>query len=79
MHDGCNGSFDDGKQVLEKVRMMGFSTGILPVPAQFYCECGDELLMDTFEYKCPNCGMVYAVTPCHAFEVDNIQAAGKDV
>jgi hypothetical protein len=34
--------------------------------------------MDTFEYKCPKCGMVYGVTPCHAFDVNNIMPAGKD-
>ena len=25
MHDGCSGKFDDGMQVLAKLRMMGFS------------------------------------------------------
>jgi Zn finger protein HypA/HybF involved in hydrogenase expression len=79
MHDGCSGTFDNGLQVLEKVRMMGFSMGMMPVPAQFTCECGQPLMMDTFEYQCPICGMVYAVTPCHAFDVENIQAAGKNV
>ncbi len=78
MHSGCSGSFDDGKQVVDKLRMMGFSEGLMPVPAEFDCECGMELVMETFEFKCPSCGMVYGVTPCHAFDVDNIKSAGKD-
>jgi len=79
MHDGCSGTFEDGRQVLEKVRMMGFATGMMPVPAQFKCDCGKEIIMDTFEYHCDSCGMVFAVTPCHAFDVENIQKAGKDL
>jgi hypothetical protein len=31
MHDGCGGCFDNGKQVADKVRMMGFDRS--PVPA----------------------------------------------
>ena len=38
MHSGCSGSFDDGKQVVDKLRMMGFSEGLMPVPAEFDCE-----------------------------------------
>ena len=26
MHDGCTGSFGDGKQVVDKIRTMGFNT-----------------------------------------------------
>ena len=29
MHDGCSGKFDDGMQVLAKLRMMGFSKLVL--------------------------------------------------
>ena len=25
MHDGCSGKFENGKQVVEKLRMMGFN------------------------------------------------------
>ena len=78
MHEGCSGSFEDGKQVVNKLRMMGFSSGAMPIPATFTCECGEELYMDTFEYKCPKCSMVYGVTPCHAFDVENIKSAGID-
>ena len=78
MHSGCSGKFDDGKQIADKLRMMGFSDGLMPVPAEFDCECGMELVMDTFEFTCPSCGLVYAVNHCHAFDVENIKSAGKD-
>ena len=69
---------NDGIEVVEKLRMMGFSNKPMPVPAVFTCkECNTEIVMDTFEYECPHCGMVYAVTPCHAFDVANILSAGK--
>lgn len=80
MHDGCSGKFENGMQVLQKVRMMGFSTGYLPMPMTISCsDCGKDVEMVTFESVCPHCGMVYAVTPCHAFDPDNIMPAGKEV
>jgi len=79
MHDGCSGSFEDGKQVVDKVRMMGFNVQAMPVAAVFDCHnCGEQITMVTMEYKCPHCGMVYGVTPCHAFDIENIMAAGID-
>ena len=52
---------------------------LMPIPAQFICEeCNNEITMDTFEYKCPHCRTIYAVTPCHAFDVENIMCAGKE-
>ena len=58
--------------------MMGFNEQLMPIPAQFTCrECNNEIAMDTFEYKCPHCGTIYAVTPCHAFDVENIMCAGE--
>ncbi len=76
MHDGCSGSFTDGKQVLEKIRIMGFSEGLVPMPLPIKCNCGKEFQMTTFEAKCPYCNMTYAVTPCHAFDPDNVMQAG---
>lgn len=78
MHDGCSGKFENGKQVVDKVRMMGFSEGAMPMNISFVCDCENEIEMDTFVFKCPHCGMVYGVTPCHAFDPDNIMMAGKD-
>lgn len=79
MHEGCSGSFENGKQVVDKVRMMGFATQPMPMPMQIHCkECDNDFEMVTFEDKCPDCGMVYGVTPCHAFDPDNVMAAGKN-
>ena len=78
MHAGCSGKFDDGMQVLAKLRMMGFSKQDMPFPMTFTCkECGKEITMTTFEYECPHCSMIYAITPCNAFDVENILTAGK--
>jgi len=76
MHDGCSGSFENGKQVVDKVRMMGFSEQPMPMPLEMDCECGEHFEMENFEDNCPKCGMVYGVTPCHAFDAGNVQAAG---
>lgn len=79
MHDGCSGKFENGKQVVAKLRMMGFNEQLMPVPAHLTCEnCNNEIVMDTFEYKCPHCNTIYAVTPCHAFDISNIMCAGKE-
>lgn len=78
MHEGCSGNFLNGKEVVDKVRMMGFDKQYMPVPLNVKCQCGNHFLMETFEGKCPECNMVYGVTPCHAFDVDNIMAAGVD-
>lgn len=76
-HEGCTGSFENGQQIVAKVRMMGFSMQFLPVPLEKKCECGDTFEMVTFEDKCPSCGMTFAVTPCHAHDPENVMAAGK--
>lgn len=77
MHDGCSGSFDSGKQVVDKVRMMGFSEQFMPLPLQVPCgNCEKTFEMSTFEAKCPECGSVHAVTPCHAFDPANVMSGG---
>ena len=79
MHDGCSGSFQDGKQVVDKVRAMGFNIQPMPVPLEIKCvECDQVFEMEKFEDKCPNCNMVYGVTPCHSDDPANVQAAGKN-
>jgi len=79
MHDGCAGSFENGKQVVDKVRQMGFAEQPMPMPLDIHCvECGENFEMETFENKCPKCKMVYGVVPCHAFDSANVQAAGID-
>ena len=77
MHDGCAGSFENGKQVVDKVRQMGFSPQPMPMPMDIACvECKETFEMVTFEDKCPKCNMVYGVTPCHAFDPENVMPAG---
>ena len=79
MHDGCSGSFQNGRQVVDKIRMMGFNLQPMPVPLEMSCEsCGADFMMETFESRCPGCGMVYGVTPCHSFDPSAVMAAGKD-
>ncbi len=44
MHEGCSGSFANGQQVVDKVRMMGFSGETMPTPLIIECkECGEAL------------------------------------
>jgi Zn finger protein HypA/HybF involved in hydrogenase expression len=51
----------------------------MPVPLIIECsDCNKEFTMETYEDKCPHCNMVYGVTPCHAFDPENVMAAGKD-
>jgi Zn finger protein HypA/HybF involved in hydrogenase expression len=77
MHDGCSGTFTNGQQLADKVRMMGFSEMTMPMPIEMECtECGRSFTMETFESQCSNCKMVYAVTPCHAHDPESIMPAG---
>jgi hypothetical protein len=77
MHDGCAGQFENGQQVVDKVRMMGFHQQPMPMPLQIHCvQCSDTFQMVRFEDRCPGCDMVYGVTPCHAFDPANVMAAG---
>ncbi len=76
MHDNCSASFQNGKQVVDKVRMMGFSDGALPMAFDIKCSCGETFTMSFFEDECPNCKMVYGVTPCSCHDPEKIQAAG---
>lgn len=79
MHDGCSGSFTNGKQVADKVRAMGFAGQFMPVPLDITCQsCDTEFAMQRYEDQCPKCRMVYAVTPCHAFDPKAVQPAGVD-
>ncbi|MGA1846039.1 hypothetical protein [Deferribacter abyssi] len=79
MHEGCSGNFENGKQVVNKLRMMGFSNQYMPMPMKIKCKnCKEEFLMETFEAKCPKCKMTYGVTPCHAFSPENVKEAGID-
>ena len=77
MHDGCFGQFENGKQVVDKVRMMGYNEQQMPAPLEINCvNCDETFMMETFEVQCPSCDMTYATTPCHAFDATDVKAAG---
>jgi len=76
MHEGCSGGEMSGVQAVNKLRMMGFSEGALPIQHEIKCQCGETFLMLTFEDKCPKCGMVYGVTPCSAHDPNAVKPAG---
>ncbi|MBU0740792.1 hypothetical protein KKG45_08790 [bacterium] len=78
MHDGCGGVREDGRAMVDKLRMMGFRDMPLPVAARIECECGEAFVMSRFEDHCPHCGMVYGVTLCHAGDPSAIRPAGRD-
>jgi hypothetical protein len=78
MHDGCSGSFESGKQVVDKVRSMGFDQQFMPVPLRMACDCGHTFDMEKFVDECPICHMVFGVTPCHAFDAEHVLSAGAN-
>lgn len=83
MHEGCVGNFQSGKQVqvgkqvVDKLRSMGFSVQyslkFLNLSALI---AAMNLSIKHFKSKCPKCNMVYGVTPCHPFDPENIMPAG---
>lgn len=76
-HEGCSGSFENGQMVADKVRQMGFDQHFMPMPLTIDCSnCNHQFEMERYESQCPKCGMVYAVTPCHAFDPSQVQSAG---
>ena len=75
-NDGCAPDLNDGKAVVDKVRMVGVRKGQLEQPFVIDCECGQAFTMKTFEDVCPNCNMVYGVTPCSSHDKNNIKPAG---
>ncbi len=77
MHDGCSGTFGSGKQIVDKIRMMGFDNRILPNALEITCSnCENGFRMEKMETKCPFCAMVYGVTPCHSHSTQFVKAAG---
>lgn len=79
MSENCGScdAFGNGKEVVDKLRDMGYSDQLMPMPFDIKCSaCGEDFVMEEFEGKCPKCGMVYGVTPCHAFDPENVKSAG---
>ncbi|MCD6525870.1 MAG: hypothetical protein J7K75_02620 [Desulfuromonas sp.] len=80
MHDGCAGNFNSGLDILNKIRTMNFNNQPMPAVMTIRCEnCDGRFQMENFEGQCPDCGMVYAVTPCHAGDPSAVRAAGINV
>ncbi len=77
MHDGCSGAFQSGREVVDKIRLMGFHTSRLGAPLEIRCKnCDNFFFMETMESKCSVCGMVYGVTPCHSYSAEFVKPAG---
>jgi len=80
MRDGCAGNFTSGMDIINKLRTMGFGAEPMPLALTIQCEnCQASFQMATFESQCPDCGMVYGVTPCHAHDAAAVLAAGIGV
>ena len=75
-NDGCAPDLNNGKAIVDKVRQVQVGQGLLETPYVIECECGQPFTMKTFEDNCPNCGMVYGVTPCSSHDKNNIKPAG---
>ncbi len=77
MEEKSTCSFDNGMMVIDKLREMGFEKREMPHTTIYQCkECNNEFEMTHLETKCPQCGMVYGVTPCSTSDPDKIMAAG---
>ncbi|MCP4723140.1 MAG: hypothetical protein GY860_27115 [Desulfobacteraceae bacterium] len=77
MHDGCSGAYESGKEIVDKIRMMGFNTTPLDPTLKIDCSnCHTPFQMEVMESQCPSCGMVYGVTPCHSHSSEFAKAAG---
>lgn len=77
MHDGCSAAFENGKQIIDKIRLMGFNESPLAAPLEIKCtNCDQTFTMDHMEATCPSCHMVYGVTPCHSYSSEFVKPAG---
>lgn len=77
MSCGC-GSIDknDGKNVVDLIRSKGKDNFPLRNTHDIECvNCKENFTMKTHVDKCPNCNMVYGVTPCSSHDKNNIKTA----
>ena len=75
-NDGCAPDLNDGKAIVNKVRQVGVSNGLLADAHEVTCECGTTFRMTHYEMSCPQCNMTYGVTPCSSHDKNNIKQAG---
>ena len=77
MHDGCPGQFNNGKEVIDKLREMGLAKQFMFDVLKVICKnCEKIFFMETYEANCPECNCVHGVTPCNAFDTSNVESAG---
>ncbi|MGL5296673.1 MAG: hypothetical protein ACRDAO_07000 [Culicoidibacterales bacterium] len=73
---GCGTSQKGGTAIVDKVRMKGMADELMPTAYELACvQCNESFIMETYVATCPNCEMVYGVTPCSASDVTNIKPA----
>lgn len=65
-------TFNNGSEVLAKVREKGFSNDTMDYTHNLTCECGNQVEMKTFETKCSNCEGIFVVTPCSQDDISNV-------
>lgn len=78
MSCGCaNTDKNNGKSVVDLVRSKGKDTFPLRTPLELKCSnCENTFTMNTHVDKCPQCDMVYGVTPCSSHDKGNVKPAG---
>lgn len=73
---GCGTPQKGGTAIVDKVRLKGMADALMPEAHDLTCEaCQGTFTMTTYVATCPNCQMVYGVTPCSADNRANIKAA----
>lgn len=73
---GCGTPQKGGTAIVDKVRGKGMADSLMPQAYILTCSaCTATFTMSTYVDKCPNCEMVYGVTPCSAGDVNNIKPA----
>lgn len=72
----CSCTFENGKELVDRLREKNYSKDKLDINHEIKCECGNTFNMETLEDKCESCNMVYGVTPCKKDEAENIMVAG---
>lgn len=77
MSCGCsNTDKNNGKSIVDLIRSKGKDGFPLRTTHELDCvNCKETFTMTTHVDKCPNCNMVYGVTPCSSHAKENIKSA----
>ena len=68
---------DTNELVIRTVIEKGFENDLLQNPFPIKCDCGNQLMMETFISVCPECECVYGLTPCHQNEPEFLAKVKK--